>query len=362
MILRPANEADCAAMAAIYAPYVNETDVSWEYEAPDAAEMQTRLREHVAAGYPWLVAEEEGRVIGYAYAGRFAARRGYDWDAELTVYLDRAERGRGAGSALYAALLSCLRRQGVVNAYALVTSPNEASDAFHTALGFTRAALLPACGYKCGHWVGLSYYHVALAPHEEVPAPFVPFSPEQVAEHLRQRRLDGAPRTVLETERLILRETTQADFRALCGMLCDDAVMTAYGGAFDHAMVQDWLNRQCARYDKYGFGLWLAFEKETGRCAGQLGVTVQEWPEHGEVLETGWMLRADMQHRGYATEGARACADYARKALGADAVYAIIRDTNLPSRRVAGRLGMTERGRFVKHYRGEVMPHIVYAV
>ena len=89
---------------------------------------------------------------------------------------------------------------------------------------------------------------------------------------------------------------------------------------------------------------------------------VQEWPGHGEVLETGWMLRADMQHKGYATEGARACADYARKALGADAVYAIIRDTNLPSRRVAGRLGMTERGRFVKHYRGEVMPHIVYAV
>ena len=68
MILRPANEADCAAMAAIYAPYVNETDVSWEYEAPDAAEMQTRLREHVAAGYPWLVAEEDGRMLGYAYA------------------------------------------------------------------------------------------------------------------------------------------------------------------------------------------------------------------------------------------------------------------------------------------------------
>ena len=362
MILRPANETDCAAMAAIYAPYVNETDVSWEYEAPDAAGMAKRLREHVAAGYPWLAAEEAGTLLGYSYAGRYAARRGFDWDTELTVYLDRSARGRGVGTALYAALLSCLRRQGVVNAYALVTSPNEASDAFHTALGFSRAALLPACGYKCGRWVGLSYYHLALAEPAPHPAPFEPFSPSDVAAQLRRRRLDGGPRTVLETERLILREMTQADWREVWAMLSDDAVMAAYGGAFDRAMAQDWLNRQCSRYDKHGFGLWLAFEKETGRCAGQIGVTVQPWPGHGEVLETGWMLRADMQHKGYATEGARACVRYARTALGADAVYAIIRDTNAPSRRVAERLGMTPRGSFVKHWRGEDMPHIVYAV
>ncbi len=361
VFIRPAREDDCAAMAAVYAPYVLETDVSWESAPPDAAEMARRLREHAAQGFAWLVAERRGEVLGYAYAGRFGERPGFDWDAELSVYVAPDSRRCGAGSALYAALLACLRRQGYVNAYALVTSPNPGSEAFHTNLGFRRAALLPGAGRKFGRWVGLAYYHVPLAPlADELPRPR-PMSPADAAEYLHRRRLDGTPRAVLGTKRLELREMTQADFPALCDVLCDNAVMTAYGGAFDRAMVQDWLNRQCIRYDRDGFGLWLAVEKSTGRPAGQIGVTIQSWPGHGDVFETGWLLSADMQHRGFATEGGRACIRYIRETLGAQHAYAIIRDTNLPSQRVALRLGMAARGRFTKHYRGEEMPHIVFS-
>lgn len=361
MILRAARESDCAAMARIYAPYVTDTDISWEETPPDAEEFARRLREHAAQGFPWLATEQDGRVLGYAYAGRFGARGGYDWDAELSVYIDADARRRGAGKALYAALLACLRRQGYVNAYALVTSPNPGSEAFHTALGFRRAALLPGAGRKLGRWVGLAYYHLQLAPYADgAPRP-APMSARDAEEYLALHGLDGAPRAVIETPRLILREMTQADFPELCAVLCDDGVMTAYGGAFDRAMVQDWMCRQRARYDEHGFGLWLAVEKSTGRAAGQIGVTIQSWPGHGDVFETGWLLRADTQHRGFATEGGRACVRYIRDTLGAQHAYAIIRDTNLPSQRVALRLGMAARGRFTKRWRGEEMPHIVFS-
>jgi len=100
-------------MLAVYAPYVEHSTASWEYEAPSLAEFSGRLREHLDTGFPWLLAEEDGAVLGYAYAGRFAARRGYDWDAEVTVYLSAAARRhravhRIAGSAAQAGLRQLL--------------------------------------------------------------------------------------------------------------------------------------------------------------------------------------------------------------------------------------------------------------
>ena len=119
--LRMARPEDAGGMLAVYAPYVEHSTASWDYEAPSLAEFSGRLREHLDTGFPWLLAEEDGAVLGYAYAGRFAARRGYDWDAEVTVYLSAAAHRRHAATALYTALLALLRRQGYVNCFALIT-------------------------------------------------------------------------------------------------------------------------------------------------------------------------------------------------------------------------------------------------
>lgn len=177
MKLRFATADDCEAMRAIYAPYVLRTTVSWEYEVPSAAEFARRRQEKADAGFAWLCAEEEstGALLGYAYAGRYAARRGYDFSAETTVYVAQNAHGQGVGRALYKVLLALLAAQGYCNAFALIAQPNDASDAFHRALGFERQAVLPNIGYKQNTWLGLGIYAKALrAPLPECPAPTVP--------------------------------------------------------------------------------------------------------------------------------------------------------------------------------------------
>ncbi len=166
---------------------------------------------------------------------------------------------------------------------------------------------------------------------------------------------------ILETERLFLREMTREDFSSLCKILQDDEVMTAYEGAFSDAEVQTWLEKQQNNYRTHGFGLWAVILKESGEMIGQCGLTMQESGE-GPVLEVGYLFQKEYWHRGYATEAAVACKEYAFEKLGAREVYSIIRDTNLASQRVAQRNGMTCTGRLVKHYRGVEMPHLVFCV
>ena len=166
---------------------------------------------------------------------------------------------------------------------------------------------------------------------------------------------------IFETQRLSLREMTQADFPALCTILQDEAVMYAYEGPFSDAQVQEWLDRQLERYRRWGFGLWAVLLKETGAFIGQCGLTMQPWRE-GEVLEIGYLFARAWWHQGYATEAAQGCKRYAFEVLGAEEVCSIIRDTNLPSQRVALRNGMALWGSFVKHYYGVDMPHLVFGV
>lgn len=166
---------------------------------------------------------------------------------------------------------------------------------------------------------------------------------------------------LMETQRLLLREMTQADFPALCGILQDDAVMYAYEGAFSDEEAQAWLDRQLANYRTCGFGLWAVVLKETGRMIGQCGLTMQAY-NNGQVLEIGYHLQKAYWHHGYAAEAAIACRDYAFEQLGVGEVYCIIRDTNMPSQNVARRCGMTCIDRFVKHYRGVDMPHLLFCV
>lgn len=166
---------------------------------------------------------------------------------------------------------------------------------------------------------------------------------------------------ILETERLYLRPMAQADFEDLCLMLKDPVVMAAYEHAFDDAEVQDWLDRQLRRYQDYGFGLWAVVLKESGRMIGQCGLTMQEC--NGEqVPEIGYLFQKAFWHQGYAIEAASACKRYAFDVLGAEEVFSIIRDTNIPSQHVAERNGMVRRGSFVKYYYHTYMLHFIFSI
>ena len=164
---------------------------------------------------------------------------------------------------------------------------------------------------------------------------------------------------ILETERLYLREMNQCDLKSLCKILQDEETMAAYEGAFHDSEVQEWLDRQICRYQKWNFGLWAVILKETDEMIGQCGLTMQPWKET-EVLEVGYLFNRLYWHKGYATEAAIACKNYAFKILKADEVCSIIRDTNIASQNVAVRNGMTMTDLWTKHYRGIDMPHYRY--
>lgn len=164
---------------------------------------------------------------------------------------------------------------------------------------------------------------------------------------------------ILQTQRLYLREMTQADFPALCQIMQDDAVMYAYEGAFSVEEVQQWLNNQLEWYKEDGFGLWAVVLKKTNEMIGQCGLSMQDY-NNKQVLEIGYLFQKKHWHKGYATEAATACKTYAFEKLGASEVYSIIRDTNTASQKVAQRNGMTAVGQFIKHYRNADMPHTAY--
>lgn len=164
---------------------------------------------------------------------------------------------------------------------------------------------------------------------------------------------------ILETERLYLRELKQSDFKSLCRILQDEETMYAYEGAFHDAEVQEWLDRQIFRYQKWNFGLWAVILKETDGMIGQCGLTMQPW-KNEEVFEIGYLFERLHWHKGYAIEAAKACKKYAFENLGADDVCSIIRDTNTASQKVAIKNGMIRTDAWTKHYRGVDMPHYRY--
>lgn len=161
---------------------------------------------------------------------------------------------------------------------------------------------------------------------------------------------------ILETERLYMREMNQEDYVSLCMILQDEDTMYAYEGAFSDHEVQEWLDRQIHRYQKWGFGLWAVILKENKEMIGQCGLTMQLWKDM-EVLEIGYLFNRNYWHKGYAIEAANACKKYAFERLNADEVCSIIRNTNIASQNVALRNGMTKADTWIKYYRGVVMPH-----
>lgn len=166
---------------------------------------------------------------------------------------------------------------------------------------------------------------------------------------------------ILQTNRLYLREMTQDDFSSLCKILQDEETMYAYEGAFSDEQSQQWLNKQIANYKQWGFGLWAVVLKESEEMIGQCGLTMQPWKEQ-DVLEVGYLFQRAFWHNGYAAEAAIACKEYAFQTLNAEEVCSIIRDTNIPSQKVAIKNGMVVIDSGVKQYRGISMPHYRYVV
>ncbi len=168
---------DAAACAAIYAPSVESTPISFELVPPDAAEFARRIAKY-AATHQFLVADSGGLVVGYAYACRWAERPAYDWSVEVSVYVDTERQGEGIGRALYAELFERLRAQGFRVAVAGVTLPNSASIRLHESMGFEPIGALRDIGWKEGAWHDVGYWQVYLQPPGDgAPAPPRPPGP-----------------------------------------------------------------------------------------------------------------------------------------------------------------------------------------
>ena len=151
MNIRFARPSDAATLLDIYAPFVENTAITFEYEVPTIEDFATRI-EKTLEKYPYLVAEEDGLILGYAYASTYYARAAYDWAAELSVYVSQDARGKGVGSRLYDELEDLLDQMGHMHFLACISLPNEASLALHQKRGYQQVAHFPKIGYKFNRW------------------------------------------------------------------------------------------------------------------------------------------------------------------------------------------------------------------
>lgn len=174
LVIRPAQDDDGAAVAAVYAPYVRDTPVSFEVVAPPASVMTERISGTLGM-HPWLVAERGGEVVGFAYAGKHSQRAAYRWTVDVTVYVRDGERRTGVGRRLYQALLATLRQQGFRSAFAETVLPNPGSARLHEALGFQHIGVHKDIGYKLGRWQDIGYWRLGLADGTAAPNEPIPF-------------------------------------------------------------------------------------------------------------------------------------------------------------------------------------------
>jgi L-amino acid N-acyltransferase YncA len=164
--IRLASEADAAAIAAIYRPYVQQSHFTFEEAPPNAAELAGRMSNPI---HPWLVAEESGRVVGYASTSPMRNRAAYRWSVETGVYVAQGAHGRGLGRQLLSTHIDLLQRQGFVTVIAGIALPNDASVALHERLGFTLSGIERGVGFKLGQWVDVGRWQRDLAPRTADP-------------------------------------------------------------------------------------------------------------------------------------------------------------------------------------------------
>lgn len=175
--IRAVSEEDAEQLLTLYAPYVEKTAVTFEYETPSVKEFQNRIR-HTLEKYPYLAAEEDGRILGYAYAGAFHARPAYDWAVETSIYVDGARKGQGVGRALYEALEKTLAAQNIANLNACIAVPigedeflTRDSVLFHEHMGYRLVGKFRQCGYKFRRWYDMVWMEKHIGPHLEDQPP-----------------------------------------------------------------------------------------------------------------------------------------------------------------------------------------------
>lgn len=198
--IRLATPEDAAAMLAVYAPYVRETVITFEYEVPTLPEFRRRVEETLPR-FPWLLAQDDaGSVLGYAYASPYHSRAAYQWGAEGSIYLCPEAQGTGLAAPLYRCLLKLVALQGIRSFYGCITHPNPASEAFHRKLGFRELAIFPQAGYKQGRWLDVLWCCLPLGAKEDAPAPLCPFAslaPGQVAGILAEANREANTQRIL---------------------------------------------------------------------------------------------------------------------------------------------------------------------
>lgn len=182
---------DAAAIAGIYRPAVVGAAISFEFEPPDAAEMDRRVQTTLKRT-PWIVCEHEHTILGYAYAGRHRDRAAYQWSVDVSAYVLRDYHRAGIGSALYTSLFAILELQGFRNAYAGITLPNPASLALHTRVGFTPVGIYRHVGYKLGSWHDVQWLERGLAPLTREPAEPTPLTDVRGRPELERALAAGA--------------------------------------------------------------------------------------------------------------------------------------------------------------------------
>lgn len=174
IVIRVASEKDAEELLSIYAYYVENTGVTFEYDVPSTEEFASRVRRTLSK-YPYLVAETDGGILGYAYASAFKDRAAYAWSVETSIYIREGCHGRGTGTVLYRALEEALSRQNILNLNACIAYPNPESIAFHENLGYKTVAHFTKCGYKAGRWYDMIWMEKMLGGHPDTPRPFIPF-------------------------------------------------------------------------------------------------------------------------------------------------------------------------------------------
>ena len=187
-VIRLARIEDAPALAAIYEPYVRETAITFEYVPPTADEFAERMCKTMEF-YPYLVAELDGRLVGYAYAGTFKGRPAYDWAGETSIYVAQGHTGEGTGRALHDALERALAAQGILNMYACIAVPDGEDDEtltrnsqrFHEHMGYRLVGEFYQCGFKGGRWYNMIWMEKMLGEHRADQPPVAPFPEMSVA-------------------------------------------------------------------------------------------------------------------------------------------------------------------------------------
>lgn len=172
IIIRMAKESDAEKILDIYAPYVRDTAITFEYTVPTLEEFRERVNKTLIK-YPYLVAVQEEEILGYAYVSEFKNRAAYDWAVEMTIYVNQETRKSGVGKKLYLALEGILKRQNICNLYACIAYPNPGSIGFHEHLGYQTIGHFSKCGYKFETWYDMIWMEKMIGEHSINPEPFI---------------------------------------------------------------------------------------------------------------------------------------------------------------------------------------------